>query len=231
MGQVTTDRAAKALASTALFGDVDADVADSVALASTTRSYRKGQILFFQGDPDDSVFVLLDGSIKVFVTSSEGDEMTLTTLRPPDSFGELAAIDGRPRSACAQALEPTTVVTFSRARFLDLLRAHPQLMERTLAAMASIVRRLTDQAADLVFLDLHGRVAKLLLTLAHPDGKDDDLTLDLNMTQADLARMVGASRQSVNQILHEFQKRGYLELTGRKVIVKRPDRLRTRAGG
>lgn len=222
--------AAGALASTGLFGHLDEALAEAVAQAATALTCRRGQMLFFQGDLDDSAFLLLNGLIRLFVISPTGEEMTLVTLKPPASFGELAAIDGEPRSACAQALEPSTLAVLSRARFLSLLQQHPQLMERLLGSMATLARRSTGQIADLVFLDLHGRIAKLLLSLACPDGQEGEPTLDLNMTQSDLARMVGASRQSMNQILHEFEGRGYLEIKGRRIILSRPDRLRIRAG-
>jgi len=115
---------------------------------------------------------------------------------------------------------------------LELLHAQPSLTDGLLQTLGSVVRRLTEQASDLVFLDLHGRVAKLLLNLAERSGEDqgDGILLDLHMTQTDLAGMVGGSRQSVNQILQIFQGRGYIELKGRKLLIRQPERLRRRAG-
>jgi CRP-like cAMP-binding protein len=98
--------------------------------------------------------------------------------------------------------------------------------------LGSLVRRLTEQAADLVFLDIHGRMAKLLLTLASERGEEtaDGILLDLNLTQADLAAMVGGSRQSVNQTLRSFESRGYLQIEGRTIRLRKPAELRRRAG-
>jgi CRP-like cAMP-binding protein len=100
-----------------------------------------------------------------------------------------------------------------------------------LRSIGGVVRRLTEQASDLVFLDLHGRVAKLLLALAAERGekRGEEIMLDLHMTQSDLAGMVGGSRQSVNQILRTFERRGYLEFHGRQVVLKEPELLRRRA--
>jgi CRP-like cAMP-binding protein len=173
-----------------------------------------------------------EGLVKVFVTSEGGDEMVFVTLRPPDTFGELALLDGLERSASAEAVEATTVVELDRNTFLDLLNSNPHMTEALLRSMGHVLRRLTEQASDLVFLDLHGRVAKLLVTIA--DERGVALTtgqeLDLQLTQSDLARMVGGSRQSVNQILRSFERRGYLEIEGRKVVVKEAEQLKRRAG-
>jgi CRP-like cAMP-binding protein len=177
------------------------------------------------------LFVVTEGRVKVVVTSEEGDEMLLVTLQPVDVFGELALIDGEPRSASAETLEPTKVLVLTRTTFLETLHESPAMTESLLRSMGAVLRRLTEQAADLVFLDLHGRVAKLLLGLAEKGGDGGSATeLDLKLTQTDLASMVGGSRQSVNQILRSFEQRGYLEMQGRKLILKAPEQLRRRAG-
>jgi CRP/FNR family transcriptional regulator, cyclic AMP receptor protein len=158
--------------------------------------------------------------------------MILATLQPPEVFGELALIDGGPRSASIQTLEPTTVLTLTRATLLDLMARRPGVTDVVLRSLGGLVRRMIAQAGDLVFMDLHGRVAKLLLRLieAHADDTAERLSLDLKMTQSDLAAMVGGSRQSVNQILHQFERRGYLHIEGRGLIVKDVEALRRRAG-
>jgi CRP/FNR family cyclic AMP-dependent transcriptional regulator len=111
------------------------------------------------------------------------------------------------------------------------MATHPRVAEALLRSLGKLVRRLTEQASDLVFLDLHGRVAKLLLALAEERGESHEggVVLDLHMTQSDLAGMVGGSRQSVNQILHAFERRGYVELHGREVVIRLPEVLRRRA--
>jgi CRP-like cAMP-binding protein len=228
---VRVEQAVSLLGSTQLFSALPESALAELAPRAIERSYRKGQLVFYQGDPGESLFVVVQGSVKVFVTSEEGDEMVLVTLRPAETFGELAVIDGGPRSASAETLEPTNLLAITRGSVLTLIRDHPALADALLSSLGGLVRRLTEQAADLVFLDLHGRVAKLLLGLAETRGEPygDYTLLDLQMTQGDLAAMVGGSRQSVNQILHAFERRGYLELDGRKVVLKRLEPLRRRA--
>ncbi|MFI5284916.1 MAG: Crp/Fnr family transcriptional regulator [Candidatus Dormibacteria bacterium] len=220
------------LQNTALFGAMAPDALERLADKTHRRSYPRGAVIFREDDAGDSLSVVVAGLVKVYRTSPDGDEMVLVTMGPGAVFGELPAIDGGLRSASAAAVEATTVLTLTRTALLDALRESPELVERLLRSMGSMVRRLTDQAADLVFLDLHGRVAKLLLALAeergiaHPNGQ----TLELGMTQTDLANMVGGSRQSVNQVLRSFERLGYLELDGRRILIREPDLLERRAG-
>ncbi len=220
------------LGATDLFKGLDPSVLDQLARSVAARSYRRGHLIFSQGEPGDSLFVISEGLVKVFVTSEEGEDMVLVTLRTPETFGELALIDGGLRSASAEALEPTSALTLSRNTLLELLQSHPALAQALLASLGGLVRRLTEQAADLVFLDLHGRVAKLLLSLAEERGRHEDqlVLLDLQVTQGDLAAMVGGSRQSVNHILHAFQRRGYLDIEGRRIALKDLPALARRAG-
>ena len=226
------EQAAALLSQTRIFGEIDEESIRKLAERATQRTYSKGQLIFHQGDLAGSFFVMREGLVKVFVTSEDGDEMVLVTLRPPDTFGELSLLDGSDRSASAEALEPTTVLELNRATFLEIVRSTPHMTEALLISMGAVLRRLTEQAADLVFLDLHGRVAKLLMSMADEHGNEhkDGIELDVKLTQTDIAAMVGGSRQSVNQILRSFEEREYLELQGRTMLIKQPDRLRRRAG-
>jgi CRP/FNR family transcriptional regulator, cyclic AMP receptor protein len=229
---VKVETVAAHLAATRLFRELDPAALSSLAERAVERSYKKGQLLVYQGDSGDSLFVMVEGLVKVMVTSEEGEEMVLVTLRPNDTFGELSLVDGGPRSASAEAVEPTRVLIITRAILLELLGEHPSLTDSLLRSLGSLARRLTEQAADLVFLDIHGRMAKLLLSMADQRGKQTEsgVVLDLNLTQADLAAMVGGSRQSVNQTLRSFESRGYLEIEGRSITLRKPDELRRRAG-
>ena len=225
------EEAVTLLSRTALFATLDRPLLERLGERSVERFYRKGQIVFHQGDPGESLFVVISGLVKVFVSSEEGDEMVLVTLGAPETFGELSLIDQGSRSASAQTLQQTSLLSLSRTTLLAAMQENPSLSEALLRSLGGVVRRLTEQASDLVFLDLHGRVAKLLLALAEERGEMQGglITLDLHMTQSDLAGMVGGSRQSVNQILHTFARRGYLEIHGRKMVMKQPELLRRRA--
>jgi len=219
------------LRGTELFARLDAATAAALAQRMVRRTYRRGEALFHQGDPGDSLYVLVEGSVAVVVSSENGDRMVLTTLASPDVLGEIALLDGGPRSASAEAVEDTVALVLSRAAFLQLMKDHPPFAEQLLRSLGGLVRRLSEQASDFVFLDLPGRVAKAVLRLADDaGGSADGIPLEVTVTQQRLAEMVGGSRQSVNQILHAFEARGLVELHGRRVLICRPDLLRRRAG-
>lgn len=219
---------AEELAGTELFAGLDPQVLEILAARVIERPCRRGQILFHQGDPGDSLFVLAAGRLKVVVSAVTGQEMVLTTLKPPDTFGELSLVDGLPRSASVEALEQSRVLIISSAAWKTLIDENPVLTGALQAALSRMLRRLTDQAADFVFLDLPGRVAKLLMQ-AHADA-GGAMELDLHLTQGDIARMVGGSRQAINQILGNLSQRGYIEVDGRNVIIKNLEALERRAG-
>ena len=223
------ENAASLLVQSPLFAGIDPATAAEVARRMVRKTYRRGQTLFHQGDPGDALYVVVDGSVAVVVSNENGDRMVLTTLFPPDLLGEISLLDGGSRSAGAEACEDTAVYILSRAAFLETLREHPALADPLLRSLGGLVRRLSEQASDFVFLDLPGRVAKVLLRLAEDCGPVVE-GAEIPITQGRLAEMAGGSRQSVNQILQAFQQRGLVEVQGRKVLIERPDLLRRRAG-
>jgi CRP/FNR family transcriptional regulator, cyclic AMP receptor protein len=227
-----TEAAVALLQQTRLFAGLGEETLRALAERAVERSYPRHGRFFYQGDPGTGLFVVASGLVKVVVTSEEGEEMVLVTLGPGEAFGELSIVDGGPRSASAEALEPTVVLIITRPVLLELATRDRALTEALLQTLGGLLRRLTEQASDLVFLDLPGRMAKLLAGLAAERGTEtpDGVELDANLTQSDLAGMVGASRQSVNQILQGFARRGYLQVRGRRIVVHRLDLLRRRAG-
>jgi CRP-like cAMP-binding protein len=224
-----------ALARTTIFGSLDEASLQRVADESVEASYRPGAVVFAQGDPGDCLYVVTSGRLKLQVRIRGVDTLMLTTLRTPDTFGELAVIDRGPRSATVVALESSTLLAVARSTVLALLSDRPEVTVALLRGLGATVRRLTEQAADLALLDLTGRVAKLLVTLGdqqltpEPDDAAGQV-LELRLTQTDMAQMVGGTRQSVNQILSGFAARGLIEVRGRTVVLRRPAELRRRAG-
>ena len=228
---VTSPDQASLLANSALFADLEPTALDFLAERATRVEFERGRTIFRQGDEGDTLYVIADGMVKVWVSSGEGGEMVLATLRAPDAFGELSAVDGRPRSASATTLEPTTLVALDRATLLDAVHRHPGVADGMMRGLGGLARRITEQTSDLVFLDLAGRLAKTLATLADRDGsvEGDTVVLALPLTQTELAEMVGGSRQSVNHILKTFEARGFLEVRGgREVVISDLEALRRR---
>ena len=159
---------------TELFGSLADDDLTRLAGAARTRTFRRGQYLWYQGDPGDTLLVVCDGRLKIFLGSETGDEAVLHSVGSCEVLGELAVLDGAPRSASVVALENTTALVLSRATVFDAMARHPAVLEAMLRALGQLVRRLTELNGDLVFLDLGGRLAKLLLRLAEGQTPAED---------------------------------------------------------
>ncbi|MEO3888753.1 Crp/Fnr family transcriptional regulator [Nonomuraea sp. B5E05] len=202
----------------------------STAQTGLARRYRSGQIIFHQGDPGESLYVLLDGLVKVVFTTEHGDEIVLNMLGRGDTFGEMALLDGSPRSASIVTARAAWVFALPRARLLELMREHPGLADEFLRMLGHMVRRLTDQAADLAFLDLGGRLAKLLLQLADKHGHADGVVEMPGLTQSDLAALIGASRPAVNRALQSLVSRNLIAVQGRTITLLDVAALRKRGG-
>jgi CRP/FNR family cyclic AMP-dependent transcriptional regulator len=208
---VNLQHRAGVLARTELFGGIDEAARRRIAEHVAERVVERGQCVFTQDEPGDRMYVLADGAVKLFVASRDGGIVELVRHRPPATFGEVALLDGGPRSASAEAVERSTLLVVTRTELLHLLRAEDQVAEALLSTLGAMVRRTTRQISDLVFLDLQGRIARRLLALAT---EGDGLPRTRRVTQAELASMVGGARQTVNQALRSLESRGYIRADG-----------------
>jgi len=198
-----------------------------VVAAAVPRQYRKGQLLFVENDPGESLILLRRGAVAVFRTAPTGERAVLNVVRPPDVLGEVSLLDAGARSLSAEAIEDCTALALSRAAFLELVHSNPRILDAVMRSLGALIRRLTEQNADHVFLDLPGRVAKTLVRLAG-DSQAPMITIELNQSQ--LAEMAGGSRQSVNQAIGSFASRGWLRTEGRRIVITDLSALRRRAG-
>jgi CRP-like cAMP-binding protein len=215
---VNLQHRAAVLARTELFQGTDEVTQRRIAEHVAERVVERGQCVFVQDEPGDRMYVLAEGAVKLFVASRSGGIVELVRHRPPATFGEVALLDGGPRSASAEAVERSTLLVVTRAELLRLLRAEDQVAEALLRTLGTIVRRTTRQVSDLAFLDLQGRVARQLLVLAGDGGAARTC-----VTQAELATMVSGARQTVNQALRSLESRGYIRADGRSFeILDRP---------
>jgi CRP-like cAMP-binding protein len=214
--------AVEALGRCRLFAGLGPEALEAIARSLRVRRFRRGEVLFHEGDPGDALFIVASGAVKVVIPSEEGEEAILATLKRGDFLGELALLDGAPRSASAIALEATDALTLPRDQFRALADAEPAIRGALLEAMARELRRLTRHVAELHFLDLTGRLAARLVRLAEEHGvrsADGSVRLDAPLTQSDLAAMIGATRQSVNKLLGEFEEVGLLRLERDSIVV------------
>lgn len=205
--------AVESLRQCALFRDAGEAALDRLASQLRQRRFRRGEVVFHQGDPGDSLHIVDEGSVKITLPSPDGEEAIIATLRPGDFFGELALLDGAPRSATAAALEATTTLALPRDAFMELLDQDRGLRDALLAGLAHELRRVTGHVEELHFLDLAGRLAMRLARLASDAAPGmDEVRLDWPYTQSDLASMIGGTRQSVNKLLAELVADGLVAL-------------------
>lgn len=205
---------------------------DREALATfvTRRHFRKGDTIFQKEDPGQALFIVESGSVRIYLPSPQGADLTLAVLGPGDFFGDLSLLDGSPRSASAAASSETSALTLERADFIALVRSRPEAAVAVLAVVARRLRETDEMAADLAFLDVAGRLAKKLLELAASHGvqRPSGVLLNLALTQEELANMIGVTRESVNRNLGEFRRAGLLASEGRRFVIRDPDGLRRR---
>jgi CRP/FNR family cyclic AMP-dependent transcriptional regulator len=220
---VNLQQKAEVLARTELFRGVDEAARRRIAERVAERVIDRGRSVFVQDEQGDRMYVLAEGAVKLYVSSRDGGIVELARHHPPAVFGELALLDGGPRSASAEAVERSTLLVVTRDQLLGLLRSDEQVAEALLHLLGTIVRRTTRQLTDLVFLNLPGRVARQLLLLAE-DG-DGPGTTTRQVTQGELATMVGGARQTVNQVLKSLEARGYIRAAGRVFELLDRDRL------
>jgi CRP-like cAMP-binding protein len=213
------------LAGTDFFSDADAPTLDTLAGSCVERQLVRGDTLFEEGDPPDSLYIVISGRIAIAIANPiDRRESVVALMEPGDLFGELSMLDDRPRSAMARALEPTEVLSVPFAPVLAMFDAYPQLLWNVTRMLAQRLRVMDEALADSVFLDVTGRTAKRLLELA--DGSDQ---FTLPVTQEELAGMVGASRERVNKAIASFIRLGWLDQRDRQYTIVHRDRLELRA--
>jgi CRP-like cAMP-binding protein len=214
-----------------LFSGLDEQTAETLIGTMNPQRLERGDVLFHEGDQGDRLYVIGEGKIKLGRTSSDGRENLLAILGPGEMFGELSLFDPGPRTATATAVAETQVVSMGNEQLKEFLAQRPGVAATLLAALARRLRRTNDVLADLVFTDVPGRVAKALLDLAGRFGRpvEEGVMVAHDLTQEELAQLVGASRETVNKALADFASRGWLRLEARAVLLLDVERLRRRA--
>lgn len=194
------------------------------------RQYRAGTTIFHRDDPGSTLHIINSGLVKLVLASPEGREVTVGILDAGDFFGELALLDGGARSASAVALEAVETLTLDREPFIAILERHPQVATALLGILGDRLRRTDELIQDILFLDLPGRLAKQLLSLADERGVStpEGIRIDLRLSQSELAGIIGATRESVNRCLNAYADRGILDLDRDTITLRAPEVLRAR---
>jgi CRP/FNR family transcriptional regulator, cyclic AMP receptor protein len=225
------DHADDVLRRAPLFEALDDDSAAALQAGVTIVELARADRVFEEGASGNQLYVVLDGKIKLTRAAADGRENLLSVLGPGEMFGELSLFDPRPRTASAVAVTDSRLGALAHDDLRSWLTGRPDVALHLLQALAQRLRRANDVMADLVFTDVPGRVAKALLDLADRFGeaRADGLQVNHDLTQEELAQLVGASRETVNKALADFATRGWLQLSAKSVLLIEPERLRKRS--
>ena len=206
---------------------------DRIRLAESIKLQRlkKGEILFNKGGAGDALYIIKKGRIKIFLSSHAGDEVLLTIFSEADFFGEMALLDGMPRSADAVAIEPTELLLLNRNDFISFLNHNSNAVQAVLQSLSQRLRRTDDLLEDTCFLQISERFAKKLVELATQHGRreGDMIFIDLSLTQKDMASMVGATRESINKELRTLREKGLVSIQENMICIHNLERLKRRA--
>jgi CRP-like cAMP-binding protein len=214
-----------------LFSGLDDESAGALEGSMSASSLKRGEVLFNEGDDGNQLYVVTEGKVKLGRTSPDGRENLLAILGPGQMFGELSFFDPGPRSATATAVTDVELMSLGHEALSPVLATHTDVALALLHQLAGRLRRTNEVVGDLVFSDVPGRVAKALLDLAGRFGRkaDDGVHVNHDLTQEELAQLVGASRETVNKALADFASRGWLRLEPRSVVILDLERLQRRA--
>jgi CRP-like cAMP-binding protein len=221
---------ATTLPEVALFGGLTEDERAAFVARLRRRRHRKGTTVFLYGETGRDLYVIESGSVKICMTTADGKEITLAMLGPGEFFGELALLDGEPRSSDAVVMEDSQLLLLERADFIRFMEEHPSVAHRLIEVLSRRLRNNNELVQDAAFFDVAARLARVILRLAdsvgHKDG--DGITISKRLTQSDLAGMIGTTRESVNKWLTFYQRQGLLDRHEGLIRVLNPEALRKR---
>ena len=236
-GGVRSDESARertvdeVLARAGIFQGVDPAAVEVLTESLDRVEFPRGTVIFNEGEPGDRLFIVQSGKVKIGRRSPDGRENLLSIFGPSDMFGELSIFDPGPRTSTATCVTDVRAYSMDRTALKEWISQRPEIAEQLLRVVARRLRRTNNLLADLIFTDVPGRVAKALLQLAQRFGSQEAglLRVTHDLTQEEIAQLVGASRETVNKALADFAARGWLRLEGKSVLILEPDRLARRA--
>lgn len=216
-----------ALRASRLFQVLRPDELDALLPHALIRRYPRHAVLMRKGDASTEMAVIASGRVRIGSTAADGRDVTLAVLGPGEVLGEMALLDGEPRSADVVALDDCVVLTVARARFVLLLQGNADLCLRLIGFLCSRLRRANVALEELALLDLPGRLGGVLVRLARDYGRPvaEGMRIELRLSQKDLGTLIGASREKVNRQLRRWEEARVLAFDGRHIVLRRPELL------
>ncbi|HKM64037.1 MAG TPA: Crp/Fnr family transcriptional regulator [Acidisphaera sp.] len=212
-----------ALLSSTLFQAMSPDEITAILSIATDRVVPRGTVIFQKGDPGSSLMAVLKGRVRISTVSPDGKELTLNTIRAGEVFGEIALLDGKPRSADATAVEETHLLVLERKAFMPLLRGNEDLLLRLLGTLCERLRRTSLALEEIALFDLPARLARVLVKLGQDYGRPgpEGVRIDVRLSQRDLSTLVASSRESVNKQLRHWRDDGVVSMDGGYLVLRR----------
>jgi CRP-like cAMP-binding protein len=210
------------------FSALTDDEARELLRRAPVKRFQAGELVFRRGDPGDGLYGVVSGRILIVAESAEGRDLIINRHGVGEIFGELALLDGKGRSAAAVVQEPSELIHVGRDRFLLFLRQRPDAMIRVIAFVCGRLRRITGLVEDAAFLDAPARLAKQIMTLSEANDTEPDAPVTLRLSQNDLARMLGVSREFVGKQLVAWRDAGIVELGRRRLTIRDAQALKKR---
>jgi CRP/FNR family cyclic AMP-dependent transcriptional regulator len=202
----------------AAWTQLEEDELQALFAQGVVKNFAKNTVIVSEGDETDSLYIVIAGSVKVYVGDDEGKEVVLCTQGPGEYFGEMV-LDGGPRSASVMTLEPSRFAVITRNRFREFVHDHPAFAIHLIEKLIQRTRALTENVKGLALLDVYGRVARLLLEMAVKE--DGVLVIDEKLTQRDIASRVGASREMISRILSDLAAGGYISIDKKRITINK----------
>jgi CRP/FNR family cyclic AMP-dependent transcriptional regulator len=206
-----------------LFSSIGDEKIYELIEAGSFRKISKNTIIINEGDNSDSLFIICGGKVKVMIHDNEGREIILSLLGEGDYFGEMSLLDGEPRSACVMTKEPTRLLMINKEDFKNICLNNKELAFNLIKDLMKRLREANKKIESLAFLDVYGRVSRLLLQLAKPnDGPDNEKSvINERLTHQEIANMVGSSREMVSRILKKLSTEGYITIKKKQITIEK----------
>jgi CRP-like cAMP-binding protein len=212
-----------ALLASPFFQHLSAEELDQIIGFASERRVPRGTLIFARGDEGSSMMAVLVGRVRISAVSADGKEVTLNVIGMGEIFGEIALLDGQPRSADATAVEDTVLMVVERRQFLPFLVGSPQLVERMLVVLCDRLRKTSLVLEEIALFDLPERLARLLMKLSSDYGRPapgGGIRIDLKLSQRDLATLVASTRETVNKQLRGWREKGVVDQVAGYLVVR-----------
>jgi CRP/FNR family transcriptional regulator/CRP/FNR family cyclic AMP-dependent transcriptional regulator len=210
-----------------LFSDLKEEELRQIVGVVREQHYKKNVTIFHINDPGNALFILKNGLVKITIEDQSGREIILRILYPTDFFGEMALVDGMPRSATVTAQEPSDALIIYRDQFVELIEKSPKILLDMAAVLSRRLRKVNELIRSLAFYDVYGKVARVLLNLATERGRatEQGTMIDLRLTQQELAELAGMSRETMTRTLRDFQQAGCVSIDSGIITILEIDML------